>query len=334
MTGTFMKRRRLVTGALALFAVRMPVNIATADAAGPGRARRVGGLVYWRASASTHIRRRLEEHLLALGRRAPDGVEYHWRFGDYSEQRLPALAAELVQELPDVLFGWGNTSTAALARATSRVPIVGIVSDPVRLGLSKSAVRPSGNVTGQMDDYGTTGKIMDLVRRMVPKGAAIAIVYPTQPADAPALTAELEAAARKAGLEPRVGRVTDRAEFEATFRVLRGQGVRAAIIPYWFLLFEDAKVLTRLAIDSRIALVDQVQSIAGAGALLTYQADYGEILRRMAIQIDKILRGVPLREIPFEQPTRYRLEINRATAIALGLEIPPDLILLADKIHD
>jgi putative ABC transport system substrate-binding protein len=141
-------------------------------------------------------------------------------------------------------------------------------------------------------------------------------------------------AARGVDMEPRVRRVADRTEFEAAFRAFRGQGVTAAISPYWFLYFEDPKVLTRLALDCRIALVDQIQPIAGAGALLSYQADYREITRRMAVQIDKILRGVPLREIPFEQPTRFRLEINRATARALGLAIPPELLLLADKVHD
>jgi putative ABC transport system substrate-binding protein len=263
-------------------------------------------------------------------------VEY--RYADLAFDRLPAMAADLVQRRVDVIFATGSVRPAVVAKAaTATIPIVFVNgSDPIKLGLVESLGRPGGNVTG-MTLFGTelASKRLELLHEMLPKANSIAFLVDPRNPNAEADIADVQAAARILGVQILLINVTREGELEPAFE--RAVQLRAdALMPGTDPLFNGNEGLGRLI---ALAAHHRLPAIFGAspsadtyrGQLMSYgHAD--DMFRQAGIYIGRILRGEKPSELPVLQPTRFELIINLTTAKALGITVPLSLLTRADEL--
>jgi putative tryptophan/tyrosine transport system substrate-binding protein len=251
--------------------------------------------------------------------------------------RLVALAEELVQTKPDVLVaGWGTLAPRALKSATSTIPIVfATVGDPIGAGLVQNLARPGGNLTGlsgQSAEF--KGKQLQLLLTCVPNQRVVGVLLnPETPYSGLALK-ELEAAAKLVGVRFEVLEVRKSEEFTTT----RMEGLIASGATSLFVIEDPLTSSLRMAIVDqanrlRLPTMTGVIEFVLAGALMTYgPGSRRERYRKAAEYVDKILKGANPRDLPVEQPTRFRLVINLKTASMLGVVIPPSVLAIADEV--
>ena len=258
-------------------------------------------------------------------------VEYRWAQG--KNEQLAELAANLVQIKVDVIIAAGPGPILAAKQATSTIPIVmPVVINPVGSGLVESLARPGGNLTGlasQTDEL--PGKWMELLKEILPKAYRIAaLVDSANDIGQAKLTQE---AARSLRLELEVLRVGNLADFVVAFEAARKKNADAMIqLPSAF-LYAHRMRLTKLAVKYRLPTVhNQSDWVIGAGGLMSYAPNLGDMFRRSAVYVDKILKGAKPAELPVEQPTKFELVINLKTAKQIGLTIPPNVLARADKV--
>ncbi len=258
-------------------------------------------------------------------------IEYRFAEGQY--ERLPALAAELVQLPVDVLVTDGPGAVAA-KHATATIPIVfAVFGAPVEEGLVASLARPGGNVTGLSSMAGElTAKRLELLTAVVPRLSRIAILWnPGRPAYALQIK-ELHAVAARVGLHVEVLEVRSPPEFDHAFRTMVDKGVGAVIVHDDALFFKERTRLATLAAQSQLPAIYGHRGYVEAGGLLSYGPNFPELFRRAATYVDKILKGTKPADLPIEQPTKFELVINLKTAEALGITIPPTLLFQADEV--
>jgi putative tryptophan/tyrosine transport system substrate-binding protein len=260
-------------------------------------------------------------------------IEYRW--ANNQIDRLPALAAELA-ERPVAVIATGGATAAALAAkaATATIPIVfAIGADPVRFGLVASMNRPGGNVTGvSFLANALVSKQLGLLKELVPTAMVIGVLVNPNNPNTPSDTKDLQAAAAAPGLQIYIAQAGIEHEIDAAIGSI--VGVRAAAL----LIFPDALFtasrarLASLAAESKIAAIYSVRLFAEAGGLLTYGANVQGAFRLGGTYVARILRGEKPGDLPVQQPTRFEMVINLKTAKALGLEIPPTILALADEV--
>ena len=258
-------------------------------------------------------------------------IEYRWSEG--RSDRMDELAAEMVRLRPDVIVTTG-TAVPAFKRATSDIPIVfAIGRDPVGEGLVKSLAQPGGNVTGlstQAADL--AGKRLQLLREVVPGLRKLAVLSEVEDPAAQLERREVEAVARKLGLEVIALDVRHRdQELASTFEALRGRA-DALYVGTGALTTLNRSRIFALALAARLPAIGGLRVLSQAGALMSYGTDYADLFRRAGDYVDKILRGTKPGDIPVEQPTKFELIINLKTAKALGVEIPSKLLFTADEV--
>ena len=249
-------------------------------------------------------------------------------------QRLSDLAAEVVRNNVDVIVTQGTPAARAAKRATSTIPIVMATSgDPVAVGLVASLARPGGNVTGNtILAPDLTGKRLELIRELVPGVSHIAVLAnPTNPAIAVDLKAAA-AAAKSLGVTLQVLEVRERDDFDRAFTAARASGAGALLVLADPFILANRARTAKLALGSRLPAVMGISGFADAGGLADYGPDLTAMFRQAAAYIDKILKGAKPADLPVEQPTRLELVINAGTAKALGLRIPPSVLLRADRV--
>ena len=249
-------------------------------------------------------------------------------------QRLSDLAAEVVKTDVDVIVTQGTPAARAARRATSTIPIVMATSgDPVAVGLVASLARPGGNVTGNtILAPDLTGKRLELIRELVPGVSHIAVLAnPTNPAIAVDLKAAA-AAAKRLGVTLQVLEVRERDDFDRAFTAARASGAGALLVLADPFILANRARTAKLALGSRLPAVMGISGFADAGGLADYGPDLTAMFRQAAAYIDKILKGAKPADLPVEQPTRLELVINAGTAKALGLPIPPSVLLRADRV--
>lgn len=250
--------------------------------------------------------------------------------------QLAALAAELVHAKPDAIVADGTAATTALARATSSIPIVTNVGDPVGAGFARSLSRPGGNVTGvALASREVYEKTFELLKSMIPGTWTFAIVVGDLTHHVQSIARAVEDGARQNGIPVSRASINfrDKGEVDQWFASMRGKGVR--VVSIWTPLpgYPDDRDHTLAMEYGLVAMPSDAAGVA-AGALIAYDALEEESTERKAGQLVRVLRGTPPSEIPFEMPTRFRLSVNLRTAKALGLTIPRDLLLRADKIYE
>lgn len=259
-------------------------------------------------------------------------VEYRWAEGRY--ERFPALIAELLALKVDVIVTAGTPAAQAVKRATSTIPLVMIaVGDPVGTRLISSLGRPGGNATGLVSIApDLEGKRLQLLQEIVPNLAQVALL--TNPANPFHVGSEqqLRAAATAMHVKTESFAVRNESEFDAAFEAMLRQRPGAMIMLADRLFLHHRKRIADFALKHRLPAVYAYQELVEAGGLMSFGPSYPAMHRRAAYFVDRILKGASPSELPMEQPAQFELMINVKTARALGLTIPPSLLLRADQV--
>jgi putative ABC transport system substrate-binding protein len=285
---------------------------------------------------------RVQGWLAAIRQRLPElgwaegSVRIDYRWGDGNIDRLGAIAKELVESRPDVIFAGSTPSVTAIARETRTIPIVfANVSDPVGSGLVESLARPGGNLTGFTNyEYTVGGKWVEILKELDPSLRRIAIVFNpgTAPSQGSQYLRSIETAARSFAIEPISTPIHDIAELESVLRPFARQSNGGLIVMSDAFAVIHRKILISLASRYRLPAIYPFPIMAEDGGLAAYGSDSVDLYRRAAAYIDRILRGARPGDLPIQQPTKFALIINLKTAKALGLEIPPTLLARADEV--
>jgi putative ABC transport system substrate-binding protein len=259
-------------------------------------------------------------------------VEYRWAEGQYD--RFPQFATELVRLPVDVIVTAGTPGTLAAKRATTTIPIVmAVAGDALGAGLVSSLARPGGNVTGLSTLLPELeGKRLELLKEIVPKLARLAVLTnPTNPFTAIALK-DTQVAAQ--GLRVRLQLVEVRApeEFDRAFATITSARPDALTIIADRFLLTYRKRIVDFATKARLPAIYPYWEFVEDGGLLAYGPSYPAMFQRAATYVDKILKGAKPADLPVEQPTKFELVVNLRTAKALGLTIPPPLLIRADQV--
>lgn len=243
---------------------------------------------------------------------------------------VPKLRELVLPAKPDVIVVFGSILAKGMHMASSTIPIVTSVADPIELGIAQSLARPGGNVTGLSAGVPETSvKVMEMLLRLVPKVSRIAIFHDSRPV-ATRFASHYERAARGLGLEPAMLSSTDMAELVQALRKLPPRRFQAAIMAFGP---GDPEAFYREALAMRLPLIGVGEEDAERGALAAYTAaDPGSTAAKIAPIVEQVLRGADPARMPFQYPQNFRLVINKRSAQALGLVVPPDLLIRADRV--
>ena len=261
-------------------------------------------------------------------------VEYRWAEDRYD--RLPALAADLVNRHVTVIAAVGSTPAALAAKAaTTTIPIVFLVGvDPVAIGLVASLARPGGNLTGVANLTGEVGpKRLEMLHAVVPTATTIALlVNPSSPELAEPQLQEVQVAARSLGLQLHVLNASTEREIDMAFATLvQLRPGELVIVPDPFFTSRSDR-LAALALRHAIPTIFQYPEFTAAGGLMSYGPDLRDVLRLGGLYIGRILKGEKPADLPVQQATKVELIINLKTANALGLTMPTGLLVRADEV--
>ncbi len=259
-------------------------------------------------------------------------IEYRWAAG--REDRLPALAADLVRLKVAVIVTASTPAVRAAGQATRTIPIVvAAMPDPMATGLIASLGRPGGNVTGlSLLSTDLAGKRLQLLKEVAPHATRVAVLALQGSQATPLLFREVEAAARVVGIQPQLFAVRGPQEFAAAFAAMRQGHTGALIVQASPVSLEHREEIATLAAKDKLPAMYEVRPFAEVGGLMRYGPDLAVMYRRAATFVDKILKGAKPADLPVEQPTRFELVVNLKTAKALGLTIPPSILIRADQV--
>ncbi len=279
-----------------------------------------------------------EQGLRELGWTSGSNIIIEYRYAEGRAERLPALAAELVRLKVEVIVARGPQATQAARNATRTIPIVmSATDDPVRSGFVASLARPGGNITGlafqaqgELD-----GKRLELLKETIPGLAHVALLvnWVAVPDQDGTIRSAIQRAARLVSLEVQTYEVNRAQDIAEAFTAIGTARVGAVLVrPDPSVLEPDRAQVVALALLHRLAAMYPWQLYVDAGGLMSYATSIPAFHRRSAFYVDKILKGAKLADLPIEQPTKFELVINLKTAKALGLTIPPSLLLRADQV--
>jgi len=325
---------RLRTGPTAILVVTLALGLLAApfaaDAQQPPRVPRVG---YLGGSPSSPLVESFQQGLRDLDWVEGQNItiDYMWTGG--RAERLPELVAELIRLNVDPIYTQGSNAAAHAAKqATSTIPIVFTTpADPLVVGLVSSLARPGGNVTG-LGGGADTPKRLDLLEEAVPKITRLAVLWnPANPSNQ-ASTKDVEEAAKTSGLQVQFIAVRTPADLDGAFSAMTRERADGVLVFGDALFFVQRTRIVELAAKHRLPAMYNRSEYVRAGGLLAYAANDIEQERRAAAYVDKILRGAKPGELPVEQPTKFELAINLKTAKALGLTIPPSMLMRADQV--
>ena len=302
----------------------------TARAQQAAKAPRIGFLLL--NSPQTEPIAPLLQGLQALGYEDGKTIVIEYRFAEGKPERLPDLAAELVQLKPNVIFAYGGDVAPHAKKATGSIPIVVMVSDdPVQSGLVASLGRPGANVTGITLVYDElAGKVLELLREAAPGMSRIAVLWNPNHAD-PEFR-ETQRAAAAEGVRLQSLEVRQPSDFEGVFNAAIAERAEGLILVSSRLLFQRRPQIAEFLAKNRLIAAGGWGNWTKDGLLLSYGPKTTELMPRIAVYVDKILKGARPADLPIERPTRFELVINLKTAKALGLTIPPTLLARADEV--
>ncbi|MGB7005165.1 MAG: ABC transporter substrate-binding protein [Pseudolabrys sp.] len=289
------------------------------------------------AASAQNYTRQLAAFLKGLGESGyVDGrnvaVEYRWAEGQ--NDRLPAMAADLVHRQVAVIAATSTPAALAAKAATTTIPIIfELGSDPVELGLVASLSRPGGNVTGVIQwNIEVAPKRLELLHELLPTARVMALLIdPTDPANAKTTVSEVSAAANAFGLQLHVLNASNENDFTGVFAKLIQLGAGGLVVGGGAFFVSHEKQLAALTARHAVPAASEHREFAAAGGLLSYGSDITDAYRLTGIYTGRILRGDKPAELPVQRATKVELYINLKTAKALGLSVPPALQARADE---
>jgi ABC-type uncharacterized transport system substrate-binding protein len=305
-----------------------------AHAQQPTQVPRIGFLAALSPSAISDRVEAFRQGLRELGYVEGKNIVIEWRYADGKADRLPALAAELVRLKVAVIVTGAATATRAAKEATSTIPIVmGNDGDPVGIGFVASLARPGGNITGLSNlAPELSGKRLELLKETVPKLSRMAAFGTSNtPSTAPALK-EMELAAGALGVKVQYFDILDPKDIETAFRAASKGRVDAVLVLASPVVLSQRTQIAELAVKSRLPAIYPQTDFMEAGGLMYYGANTPDLFRRAATHVDKILKGAKPSALPVEQPKKFELIINLKAAKQIGLTIPPNVLVRADKV--
>jgi putative tryptophan/tyrosine transport system substrate-binding protein len=270
--------------------------------------------------------------LSELGYIEGQNIVIEWRFAEGKRERQTILAADLVRLNVECIIATGTSAVHAAKQATSTIPIImeNMGDDPVQQGFVASLARPGGNITG-FTILGTdlAGKRMEIVKEVLPKVSRVAILRdPTNPATS-AYLKETEAAARALGMQLQSIESRGGNDLVNVFRTATKGRAEALIVVAFG---AQRPQIVNLTVKNRLPAMFTDPAFVRDGGLMSYSADVIEQYRRAAIYVDKILKGAKPADLPVEQPMKFEFIINLKTAEQIGLTIPPNVLVRADRV--
>ena len=318
---------------LTLGAMLLALSFST-EAQQPTKIPRIGYLATAPASAITARVKAFRQGLRELGYVEGKNIVIEQRYTEDKLDRLPALAAELVSLKVDIIVTGGPSPTRAAKEATTTIPIVMTqVGDPVANGFVASLARPGGNITGLSTlspELG--GKRLELLKETFPKPSRVAVLgTSTNPETAQSLE-EVDLAARALKVKLQYLDILDPKDIGTAFQAA-GKGRADAVLLLNSSLFSSYRTrIAELAAKSRLPGIYNQTNFVEAGGLMSYGVNRNDLDRRAAIYVDKILKGAKPADLPVEQPIKFELIINLKAAKQIGVTIPPNVLVRADKV--
>jgi len=260
-------------------------------------------------------------------------IAFEYRYAEGREDRLPELAAELVQLKVDIIVATADVGAQAAQRATKTLPIVVTTGDPVEWGLADSLAKPGGNVTGLsvlLADL--SGKRVEILRETFPKMTRLAALWnPAERVAAPVFK-ETSLAAHALSLQLHSFEVQTPQDIEKAFVDMPRVRPNALLVILSPLVTLHSKRIVEVALKQHLPGMYPTRQFAEEGGLMAYGPLIGDLYRRAATYVDKILKGAKAADLPVEQPTKFEFVINLKTAKQIGLTIPPNVLVRADKV--
>jgi putative ABC transport system substrate-binding protein len=306
-----------------------------AEAQQPARIPRIGILAPLSASFFSARLEALRQRLRELGYVEGKNIVFDYRYADGKLDGLPDLAAELVRLKVDVIVTAGPGILAA-KKASATIPIVfGAAGDPVGAGLVSSLARPGGNITGltQMSPD-LDGKRLELLKESFPKVARVAFLWaPTRTMGMGRLPlTDIEAPAKALGVIVQSLEVRSLADFESVFARAKKDGAQALITSPSPVISTQQRQVLDFAAKNRLPGMYPDSEFVESGGLMSYAPNYADLFRRAADFVDKILKGTKTADLPIEQPMKFEFVVNLKAAKQIGLTIPPNVLVRADKV--
>jgi putative ABC transport system substrate-binding protein len=311
-----------------LFALSFP-----AEAQQTGKIHRIGFLSGGFPPSTSYDA--LSRELRELGYIEGKNIAFEYRYAKDKPERSPALADELVRLKVDVIVAGGGNDTQAAKNATRAIPIVFLesVTDPVALSVVDSLARPGGNITG-FTTMATilAGKRLELLKETIPKLLRVAVLWNPQGRDNEPQWKESQQVAPRLGLQLYSMEVNSADKFENAFKeAIKARSAALAVTRHRFSVLYQKRII-ELAAKNRLPAIYYREDFVENGGLMSYGADEVEPFKRAAAMIDKILKGRKPADIPVEQPTKFEFIINLKAAKQIGLTIPPNVLVRADKV--
>ena len=323
--------RRAFTTLLGGAAVVWPI---AARAQQAGKVHRIGVLETISTTLNVANFYALREGLRQLGYAEGQNLVIEYRSADGRDDRFPGLARELLALKVDVIVTRGTPAAKAVKNATSTVPVVMMASgDPVGVGLVTSLARPGGNITGLSAIVGELSpKRLELIKEIVPGLARIAVLANTSNDAVRRDWARIETAARSLGVQSQLLDLRESDALGPTFDDASARRADALVVVIDAITQANQQRIVDLAMKHRLPAIYSSREFVDAGGLMSYGVSYPDLYRRAATYVDKILKGTKPADLPVVQPTKFELVINLKTAKALGIEVPPSLLALADGV--
>jgi len=314
-------------------AVQLTIGL-VADAQQSAKVPRIGYLTV--ASLSSNVARieAFRQGLRELGYVEGKNIVIEWRSTEGKFERQSELAAELVRLKVDVIISSGPTMTRAAKEATATIPIVMAQdSDPIENGFVASLARPGGNITGlSVLSPELSGKQLELLKEIVSKLSRVAVIGNSNEPANPKTLKEIELVAGSFGVQLQPLDVRGSKDIETAFRAATKAHADALIVLASAIVTDHRTKIANLALKSRLPAIYSSSIWVDDGGLMSYGTSLNDLSRRAATYVDKILKGARPADLPVEQPTKFEFIINLKAARQIGLTIPPNVLVRADKV--
>jgi putative ABC transport system substrate-binding protein len=306
------------------------VLLAVPFAAQAQQAKKVYRIGYLMANFPGSLNKNLLQGLHDLGYVEGRDFVMEYRFAEGQAHRLPELAGDLVRARVDVIVTGGTLATRAAKQATQTIPIVfAVIGGAAEKGMVASLARPGGNVTGlQLQVRGD--KPLQLLKEAVPTITRVVFLHDVE-SNSPGFAERIRSYARALNTEAQLVAMRDPNGVARAFAEF-GHGTNGLLIDGSSIFGLTADQICKLALQRRLPSTGAARAYADAGCLMSYAENQGDMFRRAAVYVDKILKGAKPADLPVEQPTKFDLVINLKTAKALALTIPQSLLLRADEV--